>query len=327
MLDDDYTKLMMKMVNENSDYSRIGRYIISKFNIDITMQEAKKIGEFLALQKGFSKDDVLNGLADRSIKKIINYNKMKENSIEKNYELKENIPLKTKKVIINKKFVIGVAASFLTISLLYNFALEPAYNDFKEDKKIRQSIGMMVADVNSDDYKYGRGIVAQNTYHAGFNEKGYPNVAYHNDKIAEDIIKVSLEDADIFDLCMYNVYTDISYNKLKNMDEVIRWLNVYTKDNDDLQFIQDKLFNCDVFLDYIMLRGFANPNDKDYTKLVEDIKMYKESDDNVPLYSLSEESQKRIEELIREYKSNRGNLYSEYKSRLEEQGDSYGTRS
>lgn len=326
MLDDKDTVSMMKWVNENSDYLRIGEYIIYKFNVNITPQESKKLGEFLMWQMGYSKKEVLSGLADDAIRKLVSQQKTKENSIRKENETVKNPPLKTKKVKINKKKVVGVLASFMAVAAIYSFAIKPTYTTTMKNMEVSKTLGMMASEIGSDDYKYGRNIVSQNTYHASRDDSGYPVIAYHNDGIAKDIIKVCTKDASLFDLCMYNVYYNMDYNKLKNMDEVVKWLNIYSKDDESLQFIQDKLFNCDVFLDYIISRGFADPNDKEYYQLLEDIENYKKSNDTVPLYSLSKEAQKRIKGLIKEYKENRDNLYSEYKDNLE-QGDTYGTRS
>lgn len=328
MLNDKDTDMLFKLVNENSDYYRIGEYIISKFNVNIDMITSKKIAEILINEEGYTKEQILNGIADKSIKNILSYYKLKNNSVVQKNERVQEVPLKTKKSKINKKFVVAAIGGIMAISMLGHFGFKPIITEYKENKEISESIGMMVAEPGTDAYFYAMSIVAQNTYQASRDNRGYPVIAYHNDGIAKDIIEVCTQNPELFDLCMYNVYFDMAYNRLSNMDDVVRYLNIYTESDESLSFIQDKLHNCDVFLEYLIARGFANPNDKDYYQLLEDIKTYKLSTADVPFNTLEKDAQKRIEELIEEFKNNRSNLLNEYKDNLEEvKGEDYGTRS
>lgn len=324
MLNDKDTDTLFRIVNENSDYYHIGEYIITKFNVNIDMITAKKIAEMIS-KEGYTKEQILNGIADKSIKNVLNFYKLRSNSVVQKNERVQDVPLKTKKSKINKKFV--VAAIIAIISLSYIFNIKTTITEYKENKEISNAIGMMAAESESEDYNYKRNIVVQNTYRAGMDERGYPVVAYHNDGIAKDIIEVCTQNPELFDLCMYNVYFNMNYNRLVNMDDVVRYLNIYTESDESLSFIQDKLHNCDVFLEYLIARGFANPNDKYYYQLLEDIKTYKLSTADVPFNTLEKDAQKRIEELIEEFKNNRSNLLKEYKDNLEEvKGEDYGTR-
>lgn len=326
MLNDKDTDTLFRIVNENSDYYRIGEYIITKFNVNIDMITAKKIGEMIS-KEGYTKEQILNGIADKSIKNVLNFYKLRSNSVVQKNERVQDVPLKTKKFKINKKFVVAALAIIITMSSSYTFGIKPLVTEYKENKEISEAIGMMAAESGSEDYNHKRNIVAQNTYNAGMDERGYPVVAYHNDGIAKDIIEVCTQNPDLFDLCMYNVYFNMNYNRLGNMDDVVRYLDMYTKNDESLSFVQDKLHNCDVFLEYLIARGFANPNDKDYYQLLEDIQTYKLSNADVPFNNLDKDAQKRIEKLIEEFKNNRSNLLNEYKDNLEEvKGEDYGTR-
>lgn len=316
MLDDNMDKAL-EMVNNNNGYYKIGEYIISRFNVNMNINMAKEFGKRLILQYGYKKEQILNGEADEIIEFEL------DSKINKSKEI-INIPLKTTKTRNTKKVVVGAIASLLAVTTIYSFGIKPAYNEMKENDEIKKSIGMMAAEVGSEDYENKRNIVSQNTYKVGLDDRHYPIVAYHNDGIAKDIIQVCTKEPELFELCMYNVYFDMNYNRLKNMDEVVRYLKNYTEKDESLAFIQNKLSNCNVFLDYLITNGFANPNAKDYYQLLESIKEYK----NLSSFSaLSEESQKRIEDLIDEYEKNKDNLYDNYKNNLEQDEVNYGTRS
>lgn len=328
MLDDDY---IIKMVNENSDYYKIAEYIINKFNLNIEIYEGKEIAKYLIKNLRYTKKDILEGKADIRIKNILNLNKLKSNSVASKNEKVQDIPLKTTKIKINRKKVTTALLSVVAMTMVFNFAVKPAYGNMKHQSEIRQSIGMMAASPGTDAYEHKQSIVAQNTYSTGsFDNRGFPIYAYHNDGIAEDIIKVCTQDAELFDLCIYNVYFDMAYNKLSNMDDVIKYLKMYTKNDESLTFIYEKVGNCEVFLDYLVNRGFISPNDKNYYDVLSDIENYKTlmSTRDVPFNGLSAKSQDRIEELISEFKENGENLYNEYKNNINQVGDeTYGTRS
>ena len=60
------------MVNENSEYYRIARYIMDKhedYENWFTLEEAKKVAKYLILEKNFQNVDILNGKADNEINK------------------------------------------------------------------------------------------------------------------------------------------------------------------------------------------------------------------------------------------------------------------
>lgn len=332
MINDKDTQAMFRIVNENADYHKIAEYIITRFNVDLDMQYAKKMAENLVKNEGFSKEEIFQGLADESIANRLNFRKKYTKSVRQKDEVVTEILLKTIKEKINAKFVAGALATIMLLSATYGFVIKPSVEEFKENREITQSIGMLVAEPGSDAYEHKQSIVSQNTYQVPgqFNEQGHPVIAYYNDKIAEDIIKVCTKDPELFDLCMYNVYFDMSYNRLSNMDSVVRYLQIYSASEESLSFIQNKLDNCSVFLDYLISRGFADPNNEDYYELLEDINKYEvlKGNSDVPFNALPKESQERIERLIEEFKSNKNNLYSEYKDNLENvEGDNYGTRS
>lgn len=331
MLNDKDTEAMFRMVNENADYHKIAEYIIMRFNIDLDMQQAKKMAEHLVKDEGFSKEEVFQGLADQSIANRLNFRKSQTKSVHQKDETVTEILLKTIKEKINAKFVAGALATIMLLSATYGFVIKPAYEEMQENSEIRQSIGMLAAEPGSEAYKH-KSIVSQNTYQVPgqFDAQGHPIVAYYNDKIAEDILKVCTQDPELFDLCMYNVYFDMSHNRLNNMDTVVRYLQMYSEGDESMTFVQEKLNNCDIFLDYLISRGFANPNNEDYYELLEDINKYEKlkGSSDVPFNALPKESQDRIEKLIAEFKSNKNNLYSEYKDNLENvKGEDYGTRS
>lgn len=332
MINDKETQAMFRMVNENADYHKIAEYIIARFDVNLDMEEAKKIAKSLVKGEGFTKEQIINGMADYSVYNRLNFKKAQSKSVQQPNESVIEIILKTIKEKIDPKFVAGALATIMLFSTLHGFVIKPTIEEFKENREITQSIGMLVAEPGSFEYIHKQSIVSQNTYQIPnqFDEKGFPVVAYHNDKIASDIIQVCTHDPELFDLCMYNVYFDMSHNRLENMDTVIRYLQLYSANDESISFIQERLTNCDIFLDYLIVRGFADPNSEDYYKLLEDINKYGElkGSSDVPFNALPKESQERIEKLIEEFKANKNNLYSEYKDNLDNiEGEGYGTRS
>ena len=319
-------KSMFKMVNENSNYYNIAIYIINNFNADIDIQLAKKMAEILVKSKGFNKDEIINGLADDAIINMLKFRKSQTKSVKQVNDKDIKVPLKTKKQRVNTKFVAGALATLIALSSVYGYVIKPQIEENKENEKIDEEIAMMASEQGSDAYIHKQSIVAQNTYQipGELDNEGYPIVAYYNDKIAEDIVNVCVKDPKLFDICIYNVYFDMNHNRLDNMDSVINYLKSYSQEDPSLSFINEKLENCDVFLDYLVKRGFNDPNSKDYYKLLEDINLYETSS----FTELPKESQERIENLIEEFKANKDNLYIEYKTNLEiVEGDDFGTRS
>lgn len=326
MLNDKDTQAALRMVNENSYFHEIASHIIKVFPLDIS--QAKKMAEILVKQEGFTKEEILQGKADKSIANRLRFSKAKDKTVREPNKTRAEILLKTIKEKVNVRFVAGALGGVFLISGLINYV----DNKMQENNEVTQLLGMLVAEPGSDAYEHKQSIVSQNTYiiPGQFDDEGFPISAYSNEKIAEDIIKICTLDPELFDLCMYDVYFDMNDNKLSNMDSVLRYLQTYTKEDESLQFINDRVANCDVFLDYLVSCGFANPNSKDYYKVLEDINKYEQaaSRSGVPFNELPEESQKRLEALIENFEANKNNLYTEYKDNLENiERDNYGSRS
>lgn len=293
------------------------KYLLKNFKI-----EARK----LILKYNLNREDILKGKASLEVYKQLSILKAELMTVEQEKKKTEqDLRTRKKQQDRNRKIqkilaAIAVAGSIaITGALISDLAVE-----VKEDKEIDQAIGAVVSEHDNDK----RNIVVQNEYIVGFDKEGFPIVAYNNEGIAKDIIKLCNSNPELFDLCVYNAYDNMSHNRLENMDDIIKYLKLYTKDVAGLESIYSKVDNCSVFLDYIVNRGFLNPNSENYYVTLNDIEIYKglKSDSGVAYNELPEESKERIDGLMKNYRENKDNLYNEYKDDLEGLGDTHGSR-
>lgn len=329
-------------------YSKVGEYIVEKF---YSMIDSKSKGKYQLNLNSIEKDDmekyliankkyeakrliissklevdkILKGEADFEIFRQFNIIKAELMSVEQEKK-KTTQELRTKKKQSerNKKIAKIVAAIAVAGTMVVTaVSLSDLVTEIKEDKAVDNAIGIVVSEHENDP----RNIISQNTYTVGFDNRGFPIIAYDNEGIAKDILKVCSKNSQLFDICVYNAYDNMNYNRLENMDDVIKYLKIYTKDVVGLEDIYSRVDNCSVFLDYIVNRGFLNPNDNDYYQTLNDIDIYKGLKDktDVAYSGLPDDSKERIDDLIKNYQGNKENLYSEYKDDLEGLGD-FGSR-
>lgn len=348
---------MIKMVNAKRDYEEVGKYIISEFyrmaedtknkgyELNLTPNEYKKIeryllekyrleGQKLMGRTKLSKDDILAGKASFEIYKTIrilqaNFMSVKDEIARQEEEERQaEIEFKTKKKNkarnerIKKLLFAVTISSAITITGLS--ALE-IYNNYEEDKELTSAIGYIVSEEENDK----RNIVEQNIYRASFDSKGKEVYDLNIESLANDIITLCKNNPDLFDIAIYNVYSNLDGNKLSTMDSLIVCLRDMAKEDERLDFIFSKLDNCRVFLDYLVNRGFLNPNSEDYYAILNDIELYIETKTYGAegLERLPEKSSTRLQGIIDAFEANRDNLYSEYKDVIDGMvGDEFGTR-
>lgn len=314
-----------------SDVKNKGKYQlklndIEKRNMERYLIEHKKTeAKKLMANSKLEKTKILNGEADFEIFKQFNIIKAELMSVKQSKEIeRQELKTKTKKEERNTRVAKVAAVVLLAGTMVASGIL--GYAGIKKVTKeieVDNAIGHYVSEYPNDP----RNIVAQNYYTVGFDDTGVPIIAYDNEGIAKDILKVCSHDLNLFDLCVYNAYDNMNFNRLENMDEVIKFLKIHSKDVAGLETIYNRVDNCSVFLDYIVNRGFLNPNDKDYYETLEDIAIYKElakTSENA-YYGLSDDAQERIEDLMQNYRANDNNLYEEYKDNLEGLG-TFGSR-
>lgn len=330
---DEIGKYMVEQFYSMSDPKSKGKYKLDLNSIEKADMETYLLANFkieakkLILKYNLKKEDILKGKASLEVYKQLSILKAELMSVEQEKKKTEqDLKTKKKQQDRNRKIqkilaAIAVAGSIaITGALVSDLAVE-----VKEDREVDQAIGAIVSELDNDK----RDIVVQNEYIVGFDAEGFPIVAYNNEGIAKDIIKLCTSNPELFDICIYNAYDNMNHNRLENMDDVIKYLKIYTKDVAGLESIYAKVDNCAVFLDYIVNRGFLNPNAKEYYVTLNDIEIYKglKSDNSVAYNGLPEESRERIDGLIKNYRQNKDNLYNEYKDDLEGLGDTHGSRS
>lgn len=348
---------MIKMVNVQRDFEEIGRYIISefysmyditkpgKYKLEITVEEYAKIEQHL-LQKyrveaqkllrlsKMSKEDILAGKASFEIYKLIcilQASFLSKKDVIKQQEeetKKQEIEFKTKKKLKErneriKKLLTGISLSGLVV--IGGLAVRDGIIDYQADKEVTESIGYLVSEEENDK----RNIVEQNIYRSSFDEKGKEVYDINIQGLARDIITLCKRNPELFDITIYNVYSNLDDNQIGVMDSVIENLRNMAIEDESLGFILSKIGNSRVFLDYLVNRGFLNPNSDDYYTILNDIELYIETKGRgaQKFELLPDVSKNRLQGLLKNFKENRDNLYAEYKDDLDRMDDDgYGTR-
>lgn len=329
---DKLTSQWLNLVNQNHDYAIIVKYIQEKFSTNLSYEELKKIIECLINLEGYTKEEILSGHTDKKISYHIKNIMSKNNSVIKNGEKKVYTPLKTKKKKVSKKIVsylilgtMSVSSIAITVDLV---------KDYSKTKYISDNLGLAVAEKGSYEETLRESIVTQNTYRTGVDKDNKPIFAYSPEGIAKDILSICKNNDELLDVCLYDVFNDMIYdtfNNLDNMDDIIFYLKMYIKDLPDMESAKNKIVNCEVFLDYLVNRGFVNPNGPDYYEIMQDIKEYKicKETKRKVTDNLDKNSQDRIKKLLRIYNDNLDNLYDEYRediAELNEDIESFGGR-
>lgn len=324
----DYSEIdMFKMINAKSDYHNIAEYIIMRFPTKFGIEEAKEIAEIFVKSNGFTKEEILSGQRDKQIYEMIKLFIYKPKSVVNKQPQKQafetetikpspspiEVALKTIKKNIDPKTAAKFTAYTLAASMLFGFYANN-YRDIKRSEEISEDLGMMASQTGSYDYEHKINIVNQNDYVASRKQNGDAIIAYHNDKIAMDIVNICTQNIELFDICIYDVYFNMEYNRLENMDSVLRYLKSYLEKEESLQPVYAKISDCSVFLDYIIKSGVISSESEEYAEIKEAIKNYKNAkrDYEVAFNGLSKSDQRRINDLISGYKGLKDEYYKKY---------------
>lgn len=295
---------------ENGKYDDIAVYLMKKYRGDLFIDDALEIAIVLNEQMGLSYEQIASGNYDEKIDKYVKYYAIRKNAVKQENEQLEDLPLESKKKSTKGlNFVKGAVFTIAAVGLIFAYKLVDAK---RQESDVTGKLGKLASEYGSYEYQEGMSIVAQNTFRVYDKYTKDSTPAYHNDQIALDIIAICNKDPQLFDICMNNVYNEMSYNRLDNMDEVLRCLQGYMATEPALEHIYNRISNEKVFLDYVIDRGFADPNSDSFYKLMGAIEKYKANDYGNSFMSLSEEDQKYIESLMNNYANNNKNLYKEY---------------
>ncbi len=310
-MQDEFDKSVMKMVNDNNTNYTVAVYIMEKNPNVFNLEEARGVANYLMKELGFSSKAILDGAAQADIFRQVILKNIRNSSVLKESEEKVKILLKTIKKKVNSSDiekiivkVIAVAAACVIVHAAKPLVTEN-WLDWENVNDVSSNIGTIVADMDNSDLQ-NKNLVVQNTYQVGFDEDGRPLVAYNSEGIAQDILKVCSKDETLLDICLYDVYFNMNYNRLANMDEVIRNIKNYIGNDGNFNSISSSLQNVDVFLDYLLKIGVVQSNDADYFEVVNAVEAYKR---NGSFESLSEKEQKVIQDFIKKYQSSKKEIY------------------
>lgn len=293
----------------------IAAYLMEKYQNRISYDDALEIANILYNQEFLDRDNVYSGEYDDIIHKTTKAYIMRRESTHQNNVEKKEVPLQSIRKFVNKDFVKGAIITVSAAAIFFTFS---SFNKDagKIERKTDSNLGKLASAVGSSDYKKGISIVNQNAYRIQSSNSANSSLAYYHDRIALDIISVCTKDPQLFEICLNNVYSDMNYNRLENMDEIFKFLKIYMASDEALTPLYEKIADCDVFLDYIIKAGYLKPDSKDYDKIVEDIAKYKSVKDSYNeighvFSNLNSDSQKRIENLMTDYRNNKKNLQKE----------------
>lgn len=310
-----------KLVDDNISYNEISKYIAKKSNLiiaeltkegkldglvsinyDITL--IKEYVKRLVFEYKFSKDQILRGEADNVIALFVRTQVLKNNSIANDKEKKEDkgVILKTKKKIVRKKIITNIITFIFLISTIVAIK---NYISREDNVDIEKEVASQLASLAGNS---SYNIVEGNMYISSMQNNG-PLVAYSNDKNAEDIIDVCKKDPALFSVAIHNVYTSMDTNRLANMDEVLYYLKLFLKQEESLHSLYEEIKDFDVFLEFLVAKGYAQDNKDLITNDIEDYKMLAKTYRS-PFTKLSKEAQDRILEMIEIYKENK-DLYND----------------
>ena len=295
-------------------------YILSKEELkkifeQFSPQEQREIVIFLlSTYKVKTVDEFKTEEYDNIIEKHIKLEIIGKNSIRGEQEPEKYVEVKTRKKMTTKDIINSIILA-LIISGMIKIGIEfikdsTIFGGLTHDD-ISQKIGALAAEPGSEDYIHQKPILFQNKYKVGVGENNFPIIAYDPYGIAKDIITVTKQNNALFDLCIYDIYFDMNTDSISNMNDVFFQLELLTKNNPELSFINERVKYG--FLNYLINEGFMKEN-KDYNELLQDIANFKGYE------KLTPESKERIDDLIKSYKKVGRELYKEGKVILKEMG-------
>lgn len=303
-----------KMLNANFEAKQIKEYIVNKWPMLFEELEALDIAKFLLHENGFSKNEILNGQADKIIEVYVSSKKHEMNSVVNYNEQSNKVKLKTKKKKIDQKKVAIALTALFAISGLAGFVHSKAQqniSNYQFDSNLKDSVGMIVSEIGSEDFENKVGIIEQNTQ-LGYNHE----VIYNNHGTAKDIITLSntiismcerdLNQPEIVEFGIAHAYSNMVYKYPEHMDEIIKFLKAETEDKVEYQIIYNEVKDFDTFYEYILSKGLIDVNSKEYEQILKDIEKYKaikKTDGLNSLRFLEEDIQNRLFALEDKYES------------------------
>lgn len=295
-----------------------------------TKDDVMEITKFLVASKKFSRQSIISGKYDDIIKLLLDQRKMVKRSVMTQAEKitaqkigRKMTELKTKKIIIDRDrffFILkslSITAGIVVLIVLGKLGID-FFNDYRLSSQVSENIGSIIS---TEGNTFNRDIVEKNTGVENIN--GNIIKFYKNNKIAEDLIKVFTENPSFFDVSLFNTYKNMKFNKLHNMDLVLKNLKDIMREDSAFEALYQNIKDCDTFLDYLVKKGFLDPNDPDYYKILPVVEKYRllsvtRSDVNEIVYlKLSKEERELIDTITDKYSENK-NMYEEYVDEIKE---------
>lgn len=275
------------------------KYIINYSNGVIESTQLENYGLYFIENYGVEK--ILSGEVDNYLVELITVQKIVNESVKKNNEEKR-VALKTAKEQrrreILKKALVNIGTGIATVAMVSGMI----YAGVSTIKRSQEQVETLENALGKEVGEEGYDIIISNTeFKTVVDENGKSKVVqvYKTDDIAGDIVTLANQNPNDINKELQNVYFKMNYDRLKNMDDVLRSLIFKIKDMPTLSNVYEELANCNCFLDYLVVRGYIKEENPSYGDILVAISHYKQNG-----YSTLTDTEKGLIEIaISEYKN------------------------
>ena len=305
-----------KVVQKGFVLTAKAKLLMQKYDEFCDLNEAIKAVIFIEDGNNYSLEEFEKLLKtekiDQSIQERIahirGYGNAYKNSIKgKDKEIKEEekVEFKVRKKSILKKTlitiitVVGIVISIYVINEGIEYFINKNATETIEDdtQTIKYDVKLIDEDLPPNieydinpEYKEKTTIIDNNSKLLGFyyeaEENGqrekdiYPNIAFHYDDMAENILELEAQNTMPFEMSLYDLFKEFrgsnTITALQQMDKIIEELKMLTKENPEYARIYDKIRSKSCFLEVLL-----SVSDYDYDENMFWINEYKKNGHNL----------------------------------------------
>lgn len=297
------------MINENRIVRETAEYIKSNYPTDLSIEEIKEIVVFLKEKKRCRYADFRSKAMKEELSQMLGITVGRKDSVSKGKEpklhpfhvtQKKKDPIHVKKVLITLMIVSGV--------VIGGYAVANTMDNLQDQQNALNNMSAVTLQIQGNAPTKGGTIVDQCMEESG--KRGPEEIqtyTLNKELLVQKIEHLCMINPELFDVYMSNIYFDVDYARLENMDEVFSKLKSDFSVSTELQGLHEKIKDCKSYLDYMLSLGIIYPGRTDYDRIVTAVNNYnalKAAQPNNPygVYSqLSQEDKNAIIGLRDEY--------------------------
>ncbi len=311
------------IISNQKECKEVASYIFNKAGDFLTSKEAlshaARLLIYLTKDKSVKEvtEDILNGREDERIDSILRVEKYSYLSVKKQEDEKKAIPIKvSKKPILTAKVkkLIAFGLAVAAVGTIYG-NVKATKKENEDNHQISTYIGKLGSEVDSEDYTYNRNIIDQNKRKALDN-----TYLLDYQSIAMDILEVANGNPDLIELCFYDAYQNLDYDKLTAIDNIFTTLKLNVRDDLALEGIKDDSVYLEYVLDNAVKRNLVDESSSLYSHLQNAINNYKNvrlTSSGMPYNNLSDSDKASIDKLMGLAEKMKKDLGETYKVLLE----------